>query len=128
MWHLLHTRIYAECFIGICFYNSLVSSTRNILCPVYRQSNYYLQGLKTCPKLQSWQSRDSNLCLPVSQVLGSYRTAIKKMSRDFPGGTVDRNPPASVGDTGSIPDPAGSNMPWSNGARVPQLLRLCPRA
>ena len=45
MWHLLHTRICAECFIGICFYNSLVSSTRNILCPVYRQSNYYLQGL-----------------------------------------------------------------------------------
>ena len=57
MCHLLHTQIYAECFIGICFYNSLVSSTRNILCPVYRQSNYYLQGLKTCPKLQSWQSR-----------------------------------------------------------------------
>ena len=26
---------------------------------------------------------------------------------------------ASIGDTGSIPDPGGSRMPWSNYAHVP---------
>ena len=34
--------------------------------------------------------------------------------RDFPGGTVVKNPPANVGDTGSIPGPGRSHMPWSN--------------
>ena len=33
---------------------------------------------------------------------------------DFPGGAVVGNPPASAGDTGSIPDPEGSHMPQSN--------------
>ena len=33
---------------------------------------------------------------------------------DFPGGTVVKNLPASVGDTGSIPGPGRSHMPWSN--------------
>ena len=32
----------------------------------------------------------------------------------FPGGTVDKNLPANSGDTGSIPGPGGSHMPWSN--------------
>ena len=32
---------------------------------------------------------------------------------DFPGGTMDRNPSANAGDTGSIADPGGSHMPWS---------------
>lgn len=34
--------------------------------------------------------------------------------RDFPGGAVEKNPPASSGDTGSIPDPGGSHVPRSN--------------
>ena len=33
---------------------------------------------------------------------------------DFPGGAVVKNPPASVGDTGSIPGPGRSHMPRSN--------------
>ena len=37
---------------------------------------------------------------------------IKKDGRDFPGGTVVKNPPA--GDAGSIPGPGRSHMPWSN--------------
>ena len=37
-----------------------------------------------------------------------------KSTWDFPGGTVVKNPPANVGDTGSIPGPGGSHMPQSN--------------
>ena len=43
---------------------------------------------------------------------------------DFPGGTVDRNPPANAGDMGSIPGPGRFHMPWSNPARAPQPLNL----
>ena len=35
-------------------------------------------------------------------------------SRGFPGGAVVENPPASTGNTGSIPGPARSHMPRSN--------------
>ena len=34
--------------------------------------------------------------------------------QDFPGGAVVKNPPANAGDTGSIPDPGRSHVPWSN--------------
>ena len=33
---------------------------------------------------------------------------------DFPGGAVDRNLPANAGDTGLIPDPGRSHVPWNN--------------
>ena len=46
------------------------------------------------------------------------------MSRDFPGGTVVKNPPANAGDMGSIPGPGRSHMTWSNWAYAPQLLSL----
>ena len=46
---------------------------------------------------------------------------------DFPGGAVVKNLPANAGDTGSIPGPGRSHMPWSNEARAPQLLSLCSR-
>ena len=36
---------------------------------------------------------------------------LKKQARDFPGG---KNPPAKAGDTGSIPGPGRSHIPWSN--------------
>ena len=45
---------------------------------------------------------------------------------DFPGGTVDKSLSANAGDTGSIPDLGRFRMPWSNQARLPQLLS--PRA
>ena len=41
-------------------------------------------------------------------------SSIKKDIRDFPGGTVVKNPPANAGDTGSSPGPGRSHMPWSN--------------
>ena len=46
----------------------------------------------------------------------------------FPGGSVVKNPPASAGDRGSIPDPGRSGMLWSNWAHRLQLLSLCSRA
>ena len=35
-------------------------------------------------------------------------------TRDFPGGTEVRNPPADAEDTGSSPGPGRSHMPRSN--------------
>ena len=37
-----------------------------------------------------------------------------KKARDFPGGTVVKNPPAKAGDTGPSPGPGRSHMPRSN--------------
>ena len=50
------------------------------------------------------------------------------MFRDFPGGTVVKNPPANVGDMGSIPGPGRFHMLRSNWACVPQLLSPCAAA
>ena len=41
-------------------------------------------------------------------------TGTKLMGRDFPGGAVVKNSPASAGDTGSSPGPGRSHMPQSN--------------
>ena len=38
----------------------------------------------------------------------------KEWIRDFPGGTVVKNPPDNAGDTGSIPGPGRSHTPQSN--------------
>ena len=38
----------------------------------------------------------------------------KTKSRDFPGGTVVKNPPANAGDTGLSPGPRRSHMLRSN--------------
>ena len=43
---------------------------------------------------------------------------IKKVFYDFPGDTVDKNPPANAGDTGLIPGPGRFHMPQSNWACV----------
>ena len=34
--------------------------------------------------------------------------------KDFPGGPAVENPLANAGDTGSIPSPERSHMPWGN--------------
>ena len=38
---------------------------------------------------------------------------ITKRSRDFPGGTLVKNPPVNAGNMGSIPGPGRSHMPLS---------------
>ena len=44
------------------------------------------------------------------QILWTFKAHL----RDFPGGTVVKNPPANAGDTGSSPGPGRSHMPWRN--------------
>ena len=44
---------------------------------------------------------------------------------DFPGDTMDENPPTDEGDTGLIPGLGRFHMPQNNYTPVPQLLRLC---
>ncbi|KAI4570873.1 hypothetical protein MJT46_006390 [Ovis ammon polii x Ovis aries] len=44
-----------------------------------------------------------------------------------PGIIVDRGS-RLTGDIGSIPGPEGYHLPWSNKARAPQLLSMCPGA
>ena len=39
-----------------------------------------------------------------------------------------KNPPASEGDTGSIPDPIRHHMPWSNQGHMTSFSGLCSRA
>ena len=46
----------------------------------------------------------------------------------FPASVVVKNPPANAGDTGLIPSPGRSHMPWGNKTWVPELLSLCSRA
>ena len=48
--------------------------------------------------------------------------------RDFPGGAMVKNPPATAGDTGTIPGRGRSHMLRSNQAHAPQLLSLRSRA
>ena len=43
---------------------------------------------------------------------------------DFPGGAMDKNPPANAGDRDSTPGLGRSHMPWSNQAHAPRLLSL----
>ena len=38
----------------------------------------------------------------------------ERTETDFPSGTVDKNPPASAGDMGSIPGPGRFHTLWSN--------------
>ena len=44
----------------------------------------------------------------------NVKTFLKIDYRGFPGGSVVENPPASAGDTGSIPGPVRSYMLWDN--------------
>ena len=46
---------------------------------------------------------------------------IKKTIAGFPGGSVVKNPPADAGDTGSIPDPGRSHVPWSTSRTEPVI-------
>ena len=47
-------------------------------------------------------------------IVDSHTAVRNNTTRDFPGGAVVKNPPASAGDTGSIPGPGRSHMPRSN--------------
>ena len=46
--------------------------------------------------------------------LTEEKVFLKRNHLDFPGGPAVKNPPANVGDTGSIPGPGRFFMPWGN--------------
>ena len=50
--------------------------------------------------------------------------SFKKEWNDLPGGAVDKNPPDSAGDMGSVPGLERLHMPRSNKAWAPQLAKL----
>ena len=54
--------------------------------------------------------------LVLNQILiGNRKKAHLKIAfRDFPGGTVVKNPPDNAGDAGSSPGPGRSHMPQNN--------------
>ena len=58
---------------------------------------------KKVKKKKNSNSNSSSLIIEGSKQKLHQDTIKKKIYRDFPGGTVDKNPPASAGDTGSIP-------------------------
>lgn len=66
--------------------------------------------------LQIWKSQSTQTA-PVC----------KRGPGDFPGGPVDKHPPANVGDTDSAPGPGRSHMPRGNKVRASQLVSLRSR-
>ena len=113
---------------SIIFHKSL-NFSRAVSSPVsvqwFRPDSLEVDGGKGRPRLAPTSMLES-----VSKRLRHLaRPMVKNPEvRDFPGGTVVGSPPANAGDTGSIPGLGGSHMPWSNWARVPQLLSLRSRA
>ena len=69
------------------------------ICKRYDRQGINLQNKQTTQASQSQKTKQFN------QNMGR---------RDFPGGAVVRNPPASAGDVGSSPGPGRSHIPWSN--------------
>ena len=55
-----------------------------------------------------------NIVLKANKNLASIFVFGKTFALDFDGGPVVKNPPANAGDTGLIPGPGRSHMPWGN--------------
>ena len=54
---------------------------------------------------------------------------ILRRFQGFPGDSVVKNPPASAGGTGLMPDMGGPHVLRSNETHAPHLLKpVCPRA
>ena len=51
--------------------------------------------------------------LPKGVFSWTFASMLKMFDWGFPGGSVDKNPDASAGDMGLIPDPGRSHMPQS---------------
>ena len=78
------------------------------------------------PSLRGEGSQAHILLVPTwGQTFSGSGPSTLKPSGDFPGGAVDKNLPASAGNTDSIPGLERFHKLWSNSAREPQQLRLC---
>ena len=68
------------------------------------------------------------VCMQVDFI---FRVNFQKQKRQLmglPWWLSGKNTPVSAEDTGSIPGPGRSHVPWSNHAHAPQLLSLCSGA
>ena len=66
------------------------------------------------PMSLQWKRRVLTIGLPGREFSPHFLFFFNNSFRDFPGGAVVKNPPASAGDTGSLPGPGRSHMPRSN--------------
>ena len=57
-------------------------------------------------------------------LLSKTRAVDETGRRSFPGNSVGKNPPASAGDRGLMPDLGGSHLPWSSWASALRQLSL----
>ena len=78
---------------------------------------YCIDGIKGKPQIHSYFLR----AFPHKDFMNQGKYDITYMCNlkydtvgDFPSCAVVKNPPANAGDTGSIPGPGRSHMPWSN--------------
>ena len=63
-------------------------------------------ALKRCSSPRTWTTGPSLAAIGAGgQGRKEYRQVFIIKQRDLPGGTVDKNPSANVGDTGVIPGP-----------------------
>ena len=58
--------------------------------------------------------RLNNTLLKNQWINEEIKEELRRYIRDFPGGTVVKNPAANAGDTGSTPGPGSFHMPRSN--------------
>ena len=59
-------------------------------------------------------SRESKVTKHTHKKTRQQEEQLVERTWDFPGGTMDKNLPASAGDMGLIPDPGRSHVLWSN--------------
>ena len=76
-------------------------------------------GMRSGLSLNLGSRRDS--CISCIERHWGNFPQVKHTEEDFPGGTVDKNLPASAGDTGSFPGPGRYHMLQSNKAHGPHL-------
>ena len=91
-------------------------------------SNLFVHSLFLMVLQQQLPQPGGNLIfayLPSSYKICHLLLHLKKGRLGGPGGSVVKNPLTSAGDMNSIPDAGRSHTPWSDQARVPQLLSLC---
>ena len=97
-------------------YTFIISSTECSDCPVGSQDFLVSLGVRHILKSKYQKLEVTSLgCVssgeePLDWSSGQLQEALQ----DFPGGAVVKNPPASAGDTSSIPSLGRSHMPQSN--------------
>lgn len=95
----------------------LLHTPRVHLCDMTRSHTVVRPSPRPSPEL----SHLAKLC-PHLTPSPSWECMVKNVTLDVPGGPVVENPPASAGDTGSVPGLGRSHVRLSSEARGPRLL------